>query len=126
MKGQFNLILALVFTLLIAIFSVLNVDSVLINFLITKAYVPLIIVIIASALIGGLIVGSVGLFRQYHLQREIKMLRQMIQQKVGEAALLEIDHKLKGNVDQTKPTEQDKQIEKELEKTNQKKEDPQS
>ena len=49
MKGQLNLILALVFTLFIASFSVLNVEPVPVNFLISAATIPLIIVIIGSA-----------------------------------------------------------------------------
>lgn len=116
MKGQFNLILALIFTLLIASFSVLNVDPVPVNFLISKTSIPLIIVIIGSALIGGVIVGSVGLFRQYQLLRQIKTLRQTVKQQLGEAALLEIDQTLKGKKLHTKPTEQDKHIEQELAK----------
>lgn len=114
MKGQLNLILALVFTLFIASFSVLNVEPVPVNFLISAATIPLIIVIIGSALIGGVIVGSVGLFRQFQLLREIKLLRQKVQAELGEAVLLEIDETLKGRKLQPKPTEQDKLIEQEL------------
>lgn len=94
MKGQFNLILALLFTLLIASFSVLNVETVPVNFLFLEAQIPLIIVIIGSAFIGGIIVGSVGLFRQYQLLRQIRLLRQTIREKLGESALLEVEQQL--------------------------------
>src|SRR5690606_550214 len=77
---------------------------------------PLIIVIIGSALIGGVIVGSVGLFRQYQLLREIKLLRKTVKEQLGEATLLDIDQTLKGKKLHTKPTEQDKLIEQELAK----------
>ncbi|MCF6092762.1 lipopolysaccharide assembly protein LapA domain-containing protein [Microaerobacter geothermalis] len=78
MRLQWNLILSLIFALVIAIFAVVNVNSVEVNFLFTLLNIPLIIVILTSTLIGGLIVGLYGIFRQYSLQREIKRLRNRI------------------------------------------------
>jgi putative membrane protein len=95
MRGQRLLIFALIFALIIAIFSVLNVDAVPVNYLFGEAFIPLIIVIIASALTGGLIVGAVGIFRQYLLQKEVKLLRNAIKAELGEKALEEIDRKVK-------------------------------
>lgn len=72
MKNQWSLILALIFALIVAIFAVVNVDAVSVNYIFGTAQWPLILVIIGSALMGGIIVGSVGLFRLYLLQRKLK------------------------------------------------------
>ena len=74
MKVQWTVIFALIFALLVAIFAVVNVNTVSVNFAFTKAEVPLIIVILVSTLLGGLIVGLFGIIRQYRLQRQIKQL----------------------------------------------------
>lgn len=103
MKGQKLLIFALIFALIIAIFSVVNVEAVPVNFLFGQASIPLIIVIIASTLIGGIIVGAVGIFRQYSLQKEVKLLRKTVESQLGQEVLQ--------NVDQNLTNEQSKQIE---------------
>lgn len=74
MRIQWNLILALIFALIIAIFAVVNVDSVRVDYVFGTTYFPLILVILGSALLGGLIVGSIGLFRNFMLQRQVKQL----------------------------------------------------
>jgi putative membrane protein len=94
MRGQRLLIFALIFALIISIFSVLNVDAVPVNYLFGEALIPLIIVIIASALTGGLIVGAVGIFRQYLLQKEVKLLRKTIKDQLGDQVLEDIDSKV--------------------------------
>lgn len=94
MKVQNFLIFALVFALIIAIFSVVNVDAVPVNFLFGQASIPLIIVIIASTLVGGIIVGAVGIFRQYSLQKEVKLLRKTVEQQLGQETLQDVDRDL--------------------------------
>lgn len=84
MKGQGMLISAFVFALVIAIFAVINVDSVQVNFLFAKTTTPLILVILVSTLLGGLTVGSFGLIRQYRLQRTIKSLEKQLHELTGE------------------------------------------
>lgn len=74
MKMQWALIAGLVFALLTGIFAVINVDSVQVNFLFNTVRIPLILLILGCTLIGGIIVGSYGIFRQYRLQRENKRL----------------------------------------------------
>ncbi|MBW4083195.1 lipopolysaccharide assembly LapA domain-containing protein [Paenibacillus sp. S150] len=74
MKLQWSLILGLIFALLTAVFAVINVDPVQVNFYFDVASIPLILIILGCALIGGIIVGSYGIFRQYRLQRQIKSL----------------------------------------------------
>ncbi len=74
MKTQWSLIAALVIALLTAVFAVINVNSVQVNLLFSMVSIPLILLILGCTLLGGLIVGSFGIFRQYRLQREIKRL----------------------------------------------------
>ncbi len=74
MKTQWSLIAALVIALLTAVFAVINVNSVQVNLLFSRVSIPLILLILGCTLLGGLIVGSFGIFRQYRLQREIKRL----------------------------------------------------
>jgi uncharacterized integral membrane protein len=78
------LICALVFALLTAVFAVSNVEAVRVNFLFMSAELPLILVILGSTLLGGLIVFSFGVVRQYRLQREIKLLRKELAELRGE------------------------------------------
>ncbi|WP_342423455.1 lipopolysaccharide assembly protein LapA domain-containing protein [Paenibacillus sp. FSL E2-0178] len=74
MKFQWSLILGLFFALLTAVFAVMNVDTVPVNFGFDVVSIPLILVILGCALIGGVVVGSYGIFRQYKLQKQIKSL----------------------------------------------------
>ena len=75
MKFQWTLLLGLAFALIVAVFAVINVDPVIVNYLFGESEWPLILVILGSVLMGGLIVGSVGLFRMFVLQREVKTLK---------------------------------------------------
>ena len=71
MKKQWNLILALIVVLIIAVFSVINVDMVTVNYLFGKAEWPLILVIIGSVLLGAILVGSISMMKIYQLQRSL-------------------------------------------------------
>ncbi|WP_340022633.1 lipopolysaccharide assembly protein LapA domain-containing protein [Paenibacillus sp. FSL K6-1096] len=75
MRFQWSLILGLIFALLTAIFAVMNVDPVPVNFGFDVVSIPLILIILGCALIGGVVVGSYGIYRQYKLQKEIKSLK---------------------------------------------------
>ncbi|MBS8265035.1 DUF1049 domain-containing protein [Mesobacillus boroniphilus] len=75
MKFQWTLLLGLAFALIVAVFAVINVDPVTVNYLFGESEWPLILVILGSVLMGGIIVGSVGLFRLFVLQREVKALK---------------------------------------------------
>ncbi|MEC3882594.1 lipopolysaccharide assembly protein LapA domain-containing protein [Halobacillus sp. HZG1] len=75
MKGQSYLILAFVFALVIAIFAVINVDPVQVNYLFGSGEAPLILVILISVLLGGLATASVGALRYYKLKRENSRLK---------------------------------------------------
>ncbi|MCQ6274813.1 DUF1049 domain-containing protein [Bacillus sp. V3B] len=74
MKFQWNLILALLFALIVAIFAVVNVEPVLVDYVFGTTELPLVLIILSSALLGGFIVGSIGLFRNFMLQRQVKLL----------------------------------------------------
>ncbi|WP_413377147.1 LapA family protein [Paenibacillus taichungensis] len=86
MKMQWALIAGLVFALLTGIFAVINVDSVQVNLLFNTVQIPLILLILGCALIGGIIVGSYGIFRQYRLQRENKQLKLRVSELESSAA----------------------------------------
>lgn len=70
MKGQWGLIFAFFFVFIVAIFAVINVNSVTVDYLFGTAQWPLVLVILASALFGALIVGTFGIFRLFRLKRE--------------------------------------------------------
>ncbi|GAA0133827.1 hypothetical protein YSY43_06670 [Paenibacillus sp. YSY-4.3] len=74
MKIQWSLILALVFALITAVFAVINVEPVQVNLLFNSVHIPLILLILGSTLLGGIIVGSFGIYRGYRLQKEVKIL----------------------------------------------------
>lgn len=75
MKNQWVLLLGIVFALIVAIFAVINVDPVTVNYVFGESEWPLILVILGSVLMGGVIIGSVGIVRIYSLQREIRHLK---------------------------------------------------
>ena len=88
MKIQWTLIFALIFALLMALFAVVNVEAVQVNYMFGTAQLPLIIVIVGSTLLGGLIVGLFGIIRQYRLQKQIKTLNKKIQEYENQAAAI--------------------------------------
>jgi len=86
MKQQWSLIFALSFALVIAVFSVVNVEPVPVDYVFGVAQFPLILVIIGSALAGGLIVGLFGTIRIVRLNRQIRLLQRERQTTIGDAA----------------------------------------
>ena len=74
MKFQWSLLLALIFAVIVAVFAVVNVDNVPVNYVFGTAQWPLILVILVSALLGALVSGSVAIFRSFVLQRRVKHL----------------------------------------------------
>jgi len=107
LRFQWNLILGLLFALIVAIFAVVNVDSVRVNYVFGYTEIPLILIILGSALLGGLIVGMFGILRQYRQQRQIKKLEKEIEQlksvKVEETLV-----ETKTEVDTTEKAESEK------------------
>ena len=72
---QWLLLIALIFAVIIAAFAVVNVDAVPVNYIFGEAQWPLILVILASALLGFLLSGVVALVRTFSLQRKVKALQ---------------------------------------------------
>ncbi|HZG86916.1 LapA family protein [Paenibacillus sp.] len=79
MKQQWSLILGFFFALVVAVFSVLNVESVPVDYAFGTASFPLIVVILASAFAGGLTVGLFGTIRILRQSRDIRQLRKELQ-----------------------------------------------
>lgn len=80
MRFQWTLILALIFSLIVAVFAVLNVEPVIVNYLFGTSEIPLILIIIGSALLGGLVVGMFGILRQYKLQWKVRKLENELEE----------------------------------------------
>ncbi|MFC4711897.1 LapA family protein [Planococcus dechangensis] len=78
MKVQWLLLLGLVFAIIIAIFAVLNVDNVPVNYGFGEAQWPLILVILVAALLGFLLSGIIAMTRTYHLNRKVKTLQKEV------------------------------------------------
>ncbi|CEI83867.1 LapA family protein [Oceanobacillus sp. M60] len=75
MNAQVYVILAIIFVIIIAVFAVINVDPVAVNYLFWTQESPLILVILFSVLMGGLITAAVGAIRLYRAHHEVKKLR---------------------------------------------------
>ncbi|MCL7746943.1 LapA family protein [Halalkalibacter alkaliphilus] len=88
MRGQWSLILGIIAAVIIAIFAVINVDSVRVNYMFGTAEWPLILVILGSVLMGAIIVGAVGMVRIYQLQAEIKRLKHNQESSNSDAELV--------------------------------------
>lgn len=75
---QWLLLLALIFAVIIAAFAVVNVDAVPVNYIFGETDFPLILVILASALLGFLLSGVVAIARTYSLQRKVNALQKEV------------------------------------------------
>lgn len=75
MRGQSYVILAIIFVIIVAVFAIINVDPVEVNYLFGSGEAPLILVILFSVLMGGIIMAAAGVVKIIHLQRERKFLR---------------------------------------------------
>ncbi|MFP7169624.1 lipopolysaccharide assembly LapA domain-containing protein [Terribacillus sp. 7520-G] len=89
MKAQWYIILAVIFAVLIAIFAVINVDSVQVDYLFGTGSAPLILIILFSVLMGVLITASVGGLRVFKLTREVRALRKENDKKAAEITELQ-------------------------------------
>ncbi|MCG5104239.1 LapA family protein [Oceanobacillus alkalisoli] len=74
MKGQGYVILAIVLTILIAIFAVINIEPVQVNYFFWSATSPLILVILFSVLMGGLITAVAGMFKIFQMRKQMAKL----------------------------------------------------
>ncbi len=72
---QRNLIIALVFALLIAIFAMQNAVSVTLSFFNYSFQTSLVVVVLGSIAVGALIMGLFSSLKQIKLKREIRQLQ---------------------------------------------------
>ncbi|ALX48181.1 LapA family protein [Lentibacillus amyloliquefaciens] len=103
MRGQTYVIFAIIFVIIVAVFAVINVNPVEVNYLFGSGEAPLILVILFSVLMGGIITAAAGLVKIIRLQRERNVLRtekQQMQKTLKEHNLLsESEAKNKANDD---------------------------
>lgn len=78
MKGQTYVILTIIFSILITVFAILNIESVEVTYFFWKVKSPLILIILFSVLMGGLITTTVGAFKFLNLQKENRQLKERI------------------------------------------------
>jgi len=78
MKMQWRLTLAFLFALVIAVFAVINVKSVPVSYLFGVTHVPLILLILGSALVGALSLLLFGIVFQFRVLREKKSLERQL------------------------------------------------
>lgn len=69
---QWTWIVGLVFAIIIAVFSVMNVEAVPVNYIFGTAKWPLVLVILGSALLGAAVSGFIALFRTVKAKRHTK------------------------------------------------------
>ena len=79
MRQQWIFVSALVFAVIIAIFSVVNVKAVPVDFIFVDVELPMILVILGSALAGGLVVGIIGTVRYLQWRQEMNELKRKLQ-----------------------------------------------
>lgn len=75
MKQQSWIVMSLVFALIIAVFAIINVETVEVDFLFMTTNAPLILVILLSVLMGALLIVGFSFSKIYQLQREVKALK---------------------------------------------------
>ncbi len=83
------LVLALLFSLLIAVVAMVNSETVTVNYLLGEANVSLIVLILASASAGALTVGSLSLFRSIQSQLKFRSLRHQQTEQQNRVEFLE-------------------------------------
>lgn len=104
MKAQWYIILAVIFAVLIAVFAVINVDSVQVDYLFGTGSAPLILIILFSVLMGVLITASVGGLRMFKLNREVRALRKDNDKKAVEITELQEKRAEQGHEELDRPT----------------------
>lgn len=85
--SAFYLILALVFSLVIAIFAIANTEPVTVNYIFGREDVSLVILILGSAFAGALVMGLISLFRSIRTAlafRQARQERTALQRQISE------------------------------------------
>ncbi|MBM7838001.1 putative integral membrane protein [Alkalihalobacillus xiaoxiensis] len=85
MKAQTAFIVGVIAAILIAVFAVMNVESVPVNLLFTQAEWPLILIILFSVLLGAIVAGAMSVIKLHQQKLEIKRLRASLESERAEA-----------------------------------------
>ncbi|KAB7708658.1 DUF1049 domain-containing protein [Bacillus aerolatus] len=104
MKTQSTLLLVVLFALIVAVFAVINVNPVTVNYLFGQSQWPLVLVIIFSVLMGGLISGLLSLFRTIGLRRQNKVLIHQIEKLKQELHDLKLESRGRSGTSEIKRT----------------------
>ncbi|MCG7336951.1 lipopolysaccharide assembly protein LapA domain-containing protein [Sporosarcina sp. ACRSM] len=75
MKFQWNLLFGLLFAIVIALFAIVNVEAVKVNYIFGEAQWPLILVVLGSAFLGAIISIFVAMFRSVQSKHRLKELQ---------------------------------------------------
>ena len=81
MNIQWTIIAGLIFTVIIALFSYLNLVKVPVNYYFGEANWPLILVILGSTLIGAFISSCFSSIRMFQMQRKVNLLQKDLREK---------------------------------------------
>lgn len=77
---QIRFIIALVFSILVTIFALLNAQSIEVNFIFSSVRLSLALVILGSAAIGALIAAMLSAFKQITAMLKIRELEKQLKQ----------------------------------------------
>lgn len=102
MKIQSTLLLVILFALIVAVFAVINVNPVEVNYVFGQSEWPLVLVIIVSVLMGGVISGAFSLFRTIGLRRQNDVLVHQIEKLKQELHDLKLERRGQSHDDQIK------------------------
>ncbi|PIC57913.1 MULTISPECIES: LapA family protein [Sporosarcina] len=86
MKFQWTVLVGLLFAVLIALFAVFNVESVPVNYFFGTEMIPLVLIILGSALLGAIISGFFAIYKSYRSGRRVKELEKKLHMKEEELA----------------------------------------
>ena len=95
---QWRVLVGILFALVVAVFAVVNVHVEPINYVFGVAHLPLVLIILGSALLGALALAVLGLMGRMKLATENRRLRREVAQLKG------MNEQLLAVSDQQKPT----------------------
>ena len=78
-KGQSAWIIGLLFSIALATFAVMNVRPVYVDLIFYGTQLPLVIVILGSALLGTIVTGSFAWFRKLQARKYVEQLHEQIE-----------------------------------------------
>ena len=78
-KGQSAWIIGLLFSIALATFAVMNVRPVYVDLVFYGTQLPLVIVILGSALLGTIVTGSFAWFRKMQARKYVEQLHEQIE-----------------------------------------------